>query len=409
MKKIDGFGRILAGAVAAAAMAVSAASYAADREVRVFNWSDYIDQEILTEFTKETGIKVVYDVFDSNEVLETKLLAGGSGYDIVVPTGSFLSRQIQAGVFQKLDKSKIPNLKHMWPEIQERVSVFDPGNEYAIDYMWGTTGLGYNEAKVKAALPDAPLDSWDLLFKPENAEKLKGCGIFVLDSPEDVIPPALNYLGIDPNTNKPEEIKKATDLIEKVRPYIQKFHSSEYINALANGDICLALGWSGDIIQAGGRAEEAKNGSRDQLHPAEGRHDDVVRHDGDSEGCQERRRSPHFPRLPDASGSHRQGFELHQLCQRQPCLAGASDRRGEEQHQRLSRRCNVEKTVRQEVLRSQDTADRHPRLDQDRHGQITKTKEPRRSQPLRRGSRFTVRAPPAAADAYHTIKKARMG
>lgn len=262
MKRFVGIGRIVAGSVAVAAMAaLSATSFAKDREVRVYNWSDYIDQEILTDFTKETGIKVVYDVFDSNEVLETKLLAGGSGYDVVVPTGSFLSRQIQAGVFQKLDKSKIPNLKHMWPEISERVSAFDPGNEYAIDYMWGTTGLGYNEAKVKAAFPDAPLDSWDLLFKPENAAKLKGCGIFVLDSPEDVIPPVMNYLGLDPNSKNPEDIKKATDFIEKIRPNIQKFHSSEYINALANGDICLALGWSGDIIQAGSRADEAKNGN----------------------------------------------------------------------------------------------------------------------------------------------------
>ncbi len=261
MKRFAGIGRMFAGALAVAALAISAPVSAKDKELRIYNWSDYIDPSIIEDFTKETGIKVTYDVFDSNEVLETKLLAGGSGYDIVVPTGSFLSRQIQAGVFQKLDKAKIPNLKNMWPEISERVAIYDPGNDYAIDYMWGTTGLGYNEAKVKAAFPDAPLNSWDLLFKPENAAKLKGCGIFVLDSPEDVIPPALNYLGIDPNTHNPEEIKKATDLIEKIRPYIQKFHSSEYINALANGDICLALGWSGDIIQAGTRATDAKNGN----------------------------------------------------------------------------------------------------------------------------------------------------
>jgi putrescine transport system substrate-binding protein len=236
-------------------------AFAKDKEVRVYNWSDYIDTTILEDFTKETGIKVVYDVFDSNELLETKLLAGGSGYDIVVPSGSFLSRQIEAGVFLKLDKSKLPNLKHMWPEITNRVAIYDPGNQYAIDYLWGTTGLGYNEAKVKERLPDAPLDSWDLLLKPENAAKLKDCGIYVLDSPEDVVPPVLQYLGLDPNSKDPAVLKQATDLIEKIRPYIKKFHSSEYINALANGDICLSLGWSGDILQAGNRATEAKNGN----------------------------------------------------------------------------------------------------------------------------------------------------
>ena len=235
-------------------------AFAKDKEVRVYNWSDYIDDSILADFTKETGIKVVYDVFDSNELLETKLLAGGSGYDVVVPSGSFLSRQIAAGVFLKLDKSKLPNLKNMWPEISDRVAIYDPGNQYAIDYLWGTTGLGYNEAKVKERLPDAKLDSWDLLLKPENAAKLKDCGIYVLDAPEDVIPPVLQYLGLDPNTKDPALLKQATDLIEKIRPFVKKFHSSEYINALANGDICLSLGWSGDILQAGNRATEAKNG-----------------------------------------------------------------------------------------------------------------------------------------------------
>jgi putrescine transport system substrate-binding protein len=249
-----------AGCVALAAMLVGGAAFAADKEVRVYNWSDYIDEEILTEFTKETGIKVVYDVFDSNEVLETKLLAGGSGYDVVVPTGQFLARQIQAGVFQKLDKSKLPNLANMWPVVSERVAVYDPGNEYAIDYMWGTTGVGYNEAKIKERLPDAPVDSLDMIFKPEIVSKFKDCGVMVLDSPDDVLPVVLNYLGLDPNTNKTEDIEKAAAVMESIRPYVQKFHSSEYINALANGDICMALGWSGDILQAADRAEEAKNG-----------------------------------------------------------------------------------------------------------------------------------------------------
>jgi putrescine transport system substrate-binding protein len=233
---------------------------AEEKVVRVYNWSDYIDPSILTDFTKETGIKVVYDVFDSNEVLETKLLAGGSGYDVVVPTGPFLSRQIAAGVFQKLDKSKLPNLANMWPEIMKQLAIYDPGNQYAINYMWGTTGIGYNAAKVKERMANAPVDSWDLVFNPDVISKFKDCGVMMLDAPDDILPAALNYLGLDPNSNKPADIEKAGALLEKVRPYVRTFHSSEYINALANGDICIAVGYSGDILQARSRAQEAKNG-----------------------------------------------------------------------------------------------------------------------------------------------------
>jgi putrescine transport system substrate-binding protein len=247
-------------ALSLATLFAGSAAQAADKEVRIFNWSDYIDPQILTDFTKETGIKVVYDVYDSNEVLETKLLAGGSGYDVVVPTGPFLSRQITAGVFQKLDKSKLPNLANMWPEIMKQLAIYDPGNDYAINYMWGTTGIGYNVAKVKDRMADAPVDSWDLVFNPDIISKFKDCGVMMLDAPDDILPAALNYLGLDPNSSKPEDIEKAGALMEKVRPYIQKFHSSEYINALANGDICIAVGYSGDILQARTRAQEAKNG-----------------------------------------------------------------------------------------------------------------------------------------------------
>ncbi|EAV40458.1 polyamine ABC transporter substrate-binding protein [Roseibium aggregatum] len=240
---------------------MSGAAFAQDKVVNVYNWSDYIDETILEDFTKETGIKVVYDVFDSNEVLETKLLAGGTGYDVVVPTGTFLARQIQAGVFSELDKSKLPNLSNMWKDIEARVDKYDPGNKHSINYMWGTTGFGYNVEKVKAALGDnPPVDSWDLLFKKENIEKLKDCGVFILDAPTELIPAALNYLGLDPDSKDPAEIEKAGELLMSVRPYIQKFHSSEYINALANGDICLAVGWSGDVLQARDRAAEADNG-----------------------------------------------------------------------------------------------------------------------------------------------------
>ncbi len=253
--------KTLFAATVASGLVAAFAAHAEDRVVNVYNWSDYIDESILTDFTKETGIKVVYDVFDSNEVLETKLLAGGTGYDVVVPTGTFLARQIKAGVFQKLDKSKLPNLKNMWDMISERVQKYDPGNQYAINYMWGTTGIGYNVKAVEERMGSVDAaKSWDLIFKPENLKKFADCGVHMLDAPAEMIPAALNYLGLDPDSKDPAEIEKAGELLMSIRPYIQKFHSSEYINALANGDICLAIGWSGDVLQARDRAAEAEKG-----------------------------------------------------------------------------------------------------------------------------------------------------
>lgn len=255
---------MLRSAALAAGLAVAIAACGAaaqERVVNIYNWSDYIDETILSEFTAETGIKVVYDTFDSNDILETKLLAGGTGYDIVVPTGTFMARQIQAGVFQKLDKSKLPNLRHMWDRIAERLQKYDPGNSYSINYMWGTTGIGYNVDLVKKRLGEnAPLNSWSLVFDPGHAEKLAGCGIHMLDAADEIIPAALNYLGLDPDSKDPADFEKAAALLAKVRPYVQKFHSSEYINALANGDICIAVGWSGDVLQARDRAREADDG-----------------------------------------------------------------------------------------------------------------------------------------------------
>ena len=236
------------------------ATAAQAQEVRVYNWSDYIDESLLEKFESETGIDLIYDVFDSNEVLETKMLAGSSGYDVVVPTGSFLQRQIMAGAFQKLDKSKLPNLENMWDVIEERTAQYDPDNEYSVNYMWGTTGIGVNVAKVKEVLgEDAPIDSLDLIFDPANMEKLAACGVYFLDAPTEVIPAVLKYIGEDPDSKDAEVIAK-TEPVMAVRPYISKFHSSEYINALANGDICVAFGWSGDVLQARDRAAEADNG-----------------------------------------------------------------------------------------------------------------------------------------------------
>lgn len=240
--------------------------------LHIYNWSDYIAEDTVAKFEAATGIKVVYDVYDGNETMEAKLMAGNSGYDIVVPTAfPFLDRQIKAGAFQPLDKSQIPNYKNLDPDLMKRVAAADPDNKYAVIWMWGTTGLAYNKKLVTDRLPDAPLDSLDLILKPENVSKLKDCGVTMLDSPTDIMPIVLNYLGIDPNSNKPEDLQKAQDLLTSIQPYVKYFNSSQYINDLANGDVCLSLGWSGDAFQAKARAEEAKNGNEiDYSIPKEG-------------------------------------------------------------------------------------------------------------------------------------------
>lgn len=260
---------LLAGACGKSPPAADAASAAAGKPgadagaktLNVYNWSDYIAENTIPDFEKQTGIKVTYDVFDSNEVLEAKLMAGATGYDIVVPSLNFLGRQIKAGVFLPLDKSKLPNYKNLDPKLMAIIAQLDPGNQYGIPYMWGTVGIGYNVKKVKELLGDkAPVDSWALVFDPANAAKLKSCGLTMLDSPTDILSAALKYQGADPNTRDEATIQEAADLVMKVRPYITYFHSSQYINDLANGDVCVSVGWSGDVFQARNRAQEAKNG-----------------------------------------------------------------------------------------------------------------------------------------------------
>ena len=251
---------ILLSTASLAAAAFAVAAQAQERVVNVYNWSDYIDDSLIQEFTAKTGIRVVYDVFDSNEILETKLLAGGSGYDIVVPTAQFLARRIKAGVFQKLQKDKLPNLANMWDVVSTRTAEYDPGNEYSINYMWGTVGIGYNVQKVQDALGIDEIDSWSVVFDPETIAKLNDCGVYFLDSPSDILPTALAYLGLEPTSTDADDLAKAEEMLLAVRPYVRKFHSSEYINALANGDICVAIGWSGDVFQAADRAAEADQG-----------------------------------------------------------------------------------------------------------------------------------------------------
>jgi putrescine transport system substrate-binding protein len=242
----------------AASAAAPAVDTDAEKVVNVYNWSDYIEESVLEDFTKETGVKVNYEVMDSNELLETKLVAGRTGYDVVVPSASFLARQIKAGIYQKLDKSKLDNLKNLDADITKRLEVFDPGNEHAVNYMWGTSGVAYNEQAIAKAMPDAPVDSFAMFWDPKVVSKFAKCGVSVLDAPSEVVGTVLIFLGKDANSESPEDLAAAEKVLMSVRPYIKSIHSSAYIEQLAGGDICLALGWSGDVLQARDRAVESK-------------------------------------------------------------------------------------------------------------------------------------------------------
>jgi putrescine transport system substrate-binding protein len=246
---------LLVGAGLTLAVSVQAAG-----TVHIYNWSDYIGQTTLADFQKETGIKPVYDVFDSNETLEGKLLAGRTGYDVVVPSNHFLGKQIKAGAFQKLDKKLLTNYSNLDPVLLKRLEQNDPGNQYAVPYLWGTNGIGYNVDKVKKVLGLDKIDSWDVVFEPENIKKLHSCGVAFLDSADEMMPTVLNYMGLNANSTNPEDYKKAEAKLLAVRPYVTYFHSSKYIADLANGDICVAIGFSGDIFQAKARAAEAGKG-----------------------------------------------------------------------------------------------------------------------------------------------------
>ncbi|MGE4368252.1 MAG: polyamine ABC transporter substrate-binding protein [Burkholderiaceae bacterium] len=245
--------------VLGAAMLASASGVCAQQPVvNVYNWAEYTAPDTISGFEKETGIKVRYDVYDSNDTLQAKLLTGKSGYDVVVPSTHYAARQIEGGLFQKLDKSKIPNWKYLDPDIMAIVATVDPGNEYLVPWGYGTNGLGYNVTKVREVMgQDAPLGSWDMLFKPENAEKLKNCGISLLDEAAQVFPAVLHYMGKDPNSTKPDDYREALALLKTIRPYIRQFSSSGYIDELAAGDLCMVYGFSGDVMIAAARAREA--------------------------------------------------------------------------------------------------------------------------------------------------------
>ena len=228
-----------------------------EKVLHVYNWTDYIGETTIADFEAKTGIKVTYDTYDSNQVLETKMLTGHTGYDVVFPSAVPLERQIKAGVYLKLDKSKLPNLSNMDPEIMARVAVNDPGNEHAINYMWGTMGIGYNPAMVRKALGIDRIESWSALFDPAIASKLAKCGITILDAPEDVFIAARIYLGRDPNSEKAEDLAAAEELLMAVRPYVRYFHSSQHVNDLASGEVCVSLSWNGLVLQARSRGAAA--------------------------------------------------------------------------------------------------------------------------------------------------------
>ncbi len=239
----------------------STAAFAQEEKVlNVYNWSDYIAEDTIPKFEAETGIKVNYDVFDSNELVEAKLLAGSSGYDVVVPSGFFLERQVAAGIFAPLDKSKLPNLANMDPDVMAATAAHDPDNAHSVDYMWGTTAIGYNPIKLKERLGDQAIDTWDIVFKPELVSKLQDCGVNILDAPAEVMASALNYLGLDPNSESPDDLKKAEDLMMSIRPFVRTFNSGQYIDDLGNGEICLSIGYSGDVFIAQAAAAEAAAG-----------------------------------------------------------------------------------------------------------------------------------------------------
>jgi putrescine transport system substrate-binding protein len=245
-------------AVAVFATATLAAS-AKDTQLNVYNWSDYIAKDTIPNFEKQTGIKVRYDNYDSDDTLQAKLLTGNSGYDIVVPTSNYAGKQIAANIFQPLDKSKLPNLKYLDPTLMALVAGADPGNKYVVPWAYGTTGLGYNMTKAQQALgKNVPLDNWDILFKPEYISKLKACGVSVLDAPDQVFAAALHYIGKDPNSTNPDDYRAALAMMKKIRPYITQFNSSGYINDLVGGDVCFTYGWSGDVVIAKHRTVEAK-------------------------------------------------------------------------------------------------------------------------------------------------------
>ncbi|MBP5113083.1 polyamine ABC transporter substrate-binding protein [Pseudomonas protegens] len=260
-KSTEGGNMINRTTTALLSLALCAASVQAAETVSIANWSGYIAPDTLAQFTQRTAIQTTYDVIDSNETTEAKLMTGGSGYDLASPSNHFLPRLIQAGAIQPLDRSKLPNWNNLDPKLMKLLETSDPGNRYGIPYMWVTVGIGYNVDKIKAIFGDTDVtQSWQLLFKPENIQKLKQCGVAFLDNPTQMVPITLNALGLDPHSEQPADLKKAEAALQAIRPSILYFHQAKYVSDLANGNICVAVGFSGDVLQAMATAQQAKNG-----------------------------------------------------------------------------------------------------------------------------------------------------
>ncbi len=237
--------------------AATGASAAEERELHVYNWADYIGKNTIAQFEAATGIKVVYDTYDSDETLEAKMMAGDSGYDVVSTSTDYFSRQIKAGIYRPLERSRLPNWQNLDPHILALEARADPGNRYAVPYLQHVNGFAYNVDMIRARMPDAPVDSLDMIFKPELIRRFADCGVTFLDSAEDVLQLALNYLHLDPNTTHPEDYRHAERLLLAVRPYIRAFDSTEYMNGLANGEFCISMSWSADYATSRVRARAA--------------------------------------------------------------------------------------------------------------------------------------------------------
>jgi len=244
-------------ALAALALSGCSRAHGGVQRLYVYNWADYIGRNTVADFERRTGIDVIYDTYDSDETLEAKLMAGDAGYDIVSTSMDFFGRQIRAGIYRPLDKALLPNWKYLDPRILAIEAREDPGNRYAMPYLQHVNGFAYNVDLVRARMPDAPVDSLDMIFKPAVIARFADCGVSFLDSPEDVLQLALNYLHIDPNTHRPEDYRRAEQLLDAVRPYIRAFDSSEYMNGLGEREFCISMSWSGDYAAAQARARAA--------------------------------------------------------------------------------------------------------------------------------------------------------
>ena len=331
--------------------------------LNVYNWADYIGATTLDEFEREYGIEVNYDVYDSSPTVDAKLMAGHSGYDVVVHSAGYSSRLQEVGIYLELDRSKLDNWHHLDPELLRQFARYDPGNRYAVPYMWGTTGFTYNEEMILERMPDAPVDSAALVFDPEVARHFADCGISLLEAPTEVIPAALIYLGRDPNSLAPEDLKAAEQVLQAIRPHIKYFSATKFLLDLPAGETCIAGSWSGDYAVATTRAREGGLGHSSQVFRTEGGLDHLVRCRLHSLGCAPSGKCPPVSEFPAQARSDRGGDQFHGLRQRQPVGVRSGFARVQRRPRHLSRRGDPETPAFHPHRRSQGGAAPHPGLD----------------------------------------------